>query len=234
MIPKADPKALPHWVCNYRQLNENTVPDNFPLLQIDYILTDCAKGKIWGTIDMTDSFFQTRMHKEDIWKTAVSTPLGTYEWRVMPMGFQNAPSIHQRRVTNALRKYIGRICHIYLDDIVIWSDSLKEHIENVCLIMQALQEAKLYVNKKKTNLFCYEISFLGHKILQKGVEADPSKVDKILQWPIPQNTTEVRGFLGLVCYLNTFLPKLAIQSEILSCLMTKECESMDRSFPKCL
>ena len=87
MIPKADPKALPRWVCDYRQLNANTVPDNFPLPCIDDILADCAKGKIWATIDMTDSFFQTRMHEDDIWKTAVSTPLGSYEWCVMPMGF---------------------------------------------------------------------------------------------------------------------------------------------------
>ena len=135
------------------------------------------------------------MHEEDIWKTAVSTPLGTYEWQVMRMGFHNAPSIHQRRVTNALRKYIGKICHIYLDDIVIWLNLVEEHVSNVRLVMQALRDAKLYVNEKKTNLFCYEISFLGHRILQKGVEVDSSKVDKILQWPIPKNTTEVRGFL---------------------------------------
>lgn len=175
MIPKVDPKALPCWVCDYRQLNANTVPDNFPL--------PCVKGKIWATINMTNSFFQTRMHEDDIWKTAVSTPLGMYKWCIMPMGFQNAPSIHQRRVTNTLRKYIGRICHIYLDDIMIWSDSVEEHIINVRLIMQALQEAKLYVNEKKTNLFVYKISFLRHKISQKGVEVDPRKVNKILESP---------------------------------------------------
>ena len=228
IIPKADPKALPHWVCNYRQLNENTVPDNFTLPRVDDILADCARGRIWASIDMTDSFFQTRMHEDDIWKTVVSTPLRTYEWRVMPMGFRNAPSIHQRRVTNVLRKYIGKICHIYLDDIIIWSDSVEEHITNIHLVMQALREAKLYVNKKKTKLFCYELSFLGHKISQKGVEADLTKVDKILDWPVPKNATEVRAFLGLVRYLNAFLPRLTIQSEILSRLTTKECE---KDFP---
>lgn len=229
IIPKADKNALPRWVCDYRQLNANTIPDNFALPRVDDILADCAKGKIWATIDMTDSFFQTRMHPDDIHKTAVTTPFGNYEWCVMPMGFRNSPAIHQRHVTNALRKYIGKICHIYLDDIVVWSDSLEEHIRNVNTIMEALRKAKLYVNEKKTHLFCSEIHFLGHKISQKGIEADGSKVDKILDWPVPKNANEVRAFLGLVRYLNAFLPRLATQSNILSRLTTKEC---DKNFPE--
>ena len=162
---------------------------------------------------MTDSFFQTRMHPDDIHKTAVTTPFGNYEWCVMPMGFQNSPAIHQRRVTNALHEYIGRVCHIYLDDIVIWSNTIEEHIVNVNKIMEALRKAKLYVNEKKTHLFCYEIKFLGHKISQMGIEADESKVDKT-NWPVPKNAGEVRAFLGLVRYLNAFLPRLAAQSHI--------------------
>ena len=229
IIPKADKSALPRWVCDYRQLNENTIPDNFSLPRVDDILADCAKGKIWATIDMTDSFFQTRMHPDDIHKTAVTTPFGNYEWCVMPMGFRNSPAIQQRRVTNALRQYIGKICHVYLDDIIVWSDSLDEHIKNVRTIMDALRKAKLYVNPKKTHLFCYEIKFLGHIISQKGIEADGSKVDKILDWPVPKNANDVRAFLGLVRYLNAFLPRLATQSHILSRLTTKEC---DKNFPE--
>lgn len=198
IIPKKNPSALPRWVCDYRQLNANTIPDSFPLPLIDDILADCARGKIWGTIDMTDSFFQTRMHPDDIHKTAVSTPFGLYEWLVMPMGFRNAPAIHQQRVTNALRHLIGKICHVYLDDIVIWSDSVDEHIKNTCTVMQALLDAKLYVNEKRTHLFCTSITFLGHRISQFGIEADDTKASRILDWPIPTSATEVRQFLGLI------------------------------------
>ena len=111
LIPKADPTILPRWVNDYRQLNENTVTDSFPIPRINDILADCAKGKIWATLDMTISFFQMRMHPDDIPLTAVNTPWGLYEWLVMPMGIKNAPSIHQQRVTAALWPYIGRICH---------------------------------------------------------------------------------------------------------------------------
>ena len=229
IIPKADPKALPRWVCDYRQLNANTVPDNYPLPRIDEILSDCAKGRIWAKLDMTDSFFQTRMHPDDIKYTAVSTPQGAFEWLVMPMGFRNAPAIHQRRVAMALQKHIGKICHVYLDDIIIWSQTAEEHIRNVKTILNALKNANLYANRNKTSLFCHEINFLGHKISHAGIEADNRKVEKILNWPRPKSATEVRRFLGLVRYLSVFLPRLAIQSEVLTALTLKSCE---KHFPE--
>ena len=95
IIPKANPNILPRWVNDYQQLNENTVTDSHPLLRIDDILNDCTKGKIWGTIDMTNSFFQMHMHPDHVHLTAVNMPLGLYEWLVMPMGLKNAPAIHQ-------------------------------------------------------------------------------------------------------------------------------------------
>ena len=150
IIPKADPNVLPCWVNNFWQLNENTVTDSHPLPHIDDILNNCAKGKIWAKLDMTNSFFQTWMHPDNIPYTAVSAPFGLYEWLVMPMGLKNTPVIHQRRVTKALGALIEKICHIYLDDIIIWSNSLEEHNKNVALVLQALADAQLYCNPKKT------------------------------------------------------------------------------------
>jgi hypothetical protein len=86
LIPKADRSALPRWVNDFRELNANTVHDVFPLPRIKDILADCAKGKIWSTIDFTDSFFQTRLHPDSVKYTAVTTPVGLYEWLVMPQG----------------------------------------------------------------------------------------------------------------------------------------------------
>lgn len=94
--------------------------------------------------------------------------------------------------------------------------------------MQALQDAKLYVNEKKTHLFCVEIYFLGHHVSQYSIQAEGSKVSKILDWPAPTSATEVRQFLGLVCYISTFLPHLAPHTAVLNKLTTKEAE---RVFP---
>ena len=228
IIPKADPTVLPRWVNDYRQLNENTITDSHPLPRIDDILNDCAKGKIWAKLDMTNSFFQTKLHPNHVSLTAVSMPFGLYEWLVMPMGLKNAPAIHQRRVTKALGALIGKICHIYLDDIIIWSNSIEEHEINISKVLCALQDAHLYCNPDKTSLFCYDINFLGHNISECGIEADTSKTERILNWPTPMTATQVRQFLGLVRYISVFLPKIADHTAMLTELTHKEC---DKNFP---
>jgi len=127
-------------------------------------------------------------------------------------------------VTLALRLYIGKICHIYLDDIAIWSNSIDDHEKNVSTILQALWDARLYVNPEKTHLFCLEINFLGHHISPQGMEADPKKADCILAWPKPKSATNVHVFLGLVHYLAAFLPSLAEHTGILMELTMKDAE----------
>ncbi len=105
---------------------------------VDNILADCGKGKIWCTIDLTDNFYQTRIHLQDIHKTAVSTPFGTYKWHMMPHGFHNSPAIHQCRVSNALCEYIGKICHIYLDNCCVWTSNVKDAAIKIRKIFKAL------------------------------------------------------------------------------------------------
>ena len=131
LILKADPTMLLRWVNDYCMLNDNTIPDHYLLPWIKMILSDCPKGSIWAKIDMMNSFFQTWVHPNDMKFTAVMTPFGLYEWVIMPMGCQDTPVTHQRRMNKALRKHIGKICHVYLDDIVIWSNSIVEHQENI-------------------------------------------------------------------------------------------------------
>ena len=219
---------LPRWVNDYRKINANTVTDTYPLPRIDDILADCAKGKIWGKIDMTNSFFQTRMHPDDIQYTAVMTPHGAFEWLVMPMGFKNSPPTHQRRMNQALRHLIGKICHVYLDDIIIWSQTLEEHQRNVETVLLALRNAHLLCSPKKTSLFCTEIDFLGHHISARGIEPDASKIERIANWKSPRSSKDVRAFLGLVRYIAVFLPKLADFTHVLTPLTTKAC---DKLFP---
>ncbi|KAJ2935618.1 hypothetical protein H1R20_g1477, partial [Candolleomyces eurysporus] len=223
LIPKADPAALPRWVIDYRQLNRNVRLDKTPLPRIDDILADAAKGRYWAKFDMTNSFFQTRMHPEDVPLTATSTPLGLFEWTVMPMGFKNSPQIHQRRMRRALAKYVGKFCHVYLDDIIVWLSSLEEHLRNLRLILNAVRAHKLFLNAKKSVLCCTELNFLGHIIGRDGIRPDGSKVERVLNWPVPHSAKDVRRFLGLVRYLDPFLPQLARHAEVLNKLTGKEC-----------
>jgi RNase H-like domain found in reverse transcriptase/Reverse transcriptase (RNA-dependent DNA polymerase)/Integrase zinc binding domain len=177
---------------------------------------------------MTNSFFQTRVHPDDVHLTTVTTLLGLYEWLAMPMGLRNSPAIHQRRMTAALREHLGKICHIYLDDIIIWSNTVAEHARHIELIMASLRKARLHCNPHKCNFFQREVDFLGHHISERGIEPNSSKVEKILNWPVPKSSTDVRAFLGLVRYISVFLPKLADHTCILTPLTTKDCR---KKFP---
>jgi hypothetical protein len=229
IIPKKDPTVLPRWVNDYRQLNSNTVTDSFPIPRVDDVIADAAKGKIWSVLDMTNSFFHTRVEPESIPLTAITTLFGLYEWLVMPMGLKNAPPIHQRRVTNALRDHIGKICHVYMDDIIIWSETIAEHAEHVRMIMHCMREHGLCLNEKKSKFFLLEVNFLGHHISRRGVEASNEHVVKILDWPTPKSASQVRAFLGIVRYIAAFLPALAEHTQVLTPLTMKDC---DKDFPE--
>ena len=222
LVPKTDNTVLPRWVNDYHILNSNTVLDAHPLPWVDDILAECGKGKIWSKSDMTNSFFQTLVHPDDVPLTAVTTPFGLYEWVVMPMGLKNSPPIHQRRMTNALHEHIGCICHVYLDDVIIWSDNLIDHKKHVNMVMEALQKAHLYLNAKKCYFFLTEVDFLGHHISARGIEPQSSKCEKIMNWPMPKSATDVRSFLGLVQYISAFLPNLADHTVVLTLLTTKD------------
>lgn len=140
---------------------------------------------------MTDSFFYTKMDPDSIHLTTVPTLLGLYKWLVMPQGLRNVPPVHQQQVTTALCSFLGIFAHIYLDDIIIWSNSVEEHTEQIKLIMDTLCKAQLYCNPKKLKFYLTELVFLGHQISQQGIKACSLKVDKILNWPIPKMASGV-------------------------------------------
>ncbi|SGY12583.1 BQ5605_C011g06548 [Microbotryum silenes-dioicae] len=178
-------------------LNKHTVKDRTPLPLPDDILSMCSNAQFWAKIDMTNSFFQTKMAEEDIPKTAVSTPWGLYEWTIMPMGLCNAPATHQQCVNEALQGLLGTICFVYLDDITIFADTLEEHEARVRQVLDALRRAKLYCSPTKTNLATTECSFLGHIINRAGVHADPKKIQRIEDWALPKTVKELRGLSSI-------------------------------------
>ena len=225
IISKTDPTVLLYWVNNYWHLNHLTISDNYPLPWINDILADCAKGRIWGKINMRNSFFQTLVHSDHVKYTMTLTPFSLWEWVVMPMGMRNFVAMHQWWVTLALKELIRKICHVYLDDIIIWSSSLDKHKKNVEVVLEALKVANLYCSSNKSMLFSTKINFLRHHISAWGIEADLSKVFHILNWLAPTTVKHVRQFLGLVRYISAFLPSLAEHTTILTPLTRKECNA---------
>src|SRR5436853_5323168 len=144
-----------------------------------------------------------------------------FEWFVQPQGLCNAHGSFQRYMNWVLRKFIGRFCYVYLDDIVIWSNSVEEHIRNVRLILDALREHGIIASLDKSTLAADAIQFLGHIISSKGIEVTQEKVGKIVGSHIPRNIREIREFNGLVNYIGQFIPGLSHWSTVLSGLTKK-------------
>ena len=113
---------------------------------------------------------------------------------------------------------------MYLDDIVIWSDSVADHVKHIDLVMKALLNAKLHLNPNKCAFFRLGIDFLGHHISTSGIEPNSSQIVKIVNWLVLLNSTDVHSFLGLVCYVSAFLPKLVDHSSVLTPLTTKDAQ----------
>jgi len=95
------------------------------------------------------------MHLDSIHLTVITMPFGLYKWMVIPMGLRNSPPIHQRHVADALRELIGKICHIYLDDIVIWSASVEEHERYVRMVLDCLQKTWTALEWKEIRIFLH-------------------------------------------------------------------------------
>lgn len=209
IIPKKDPVALPRWVCDYRTLNKYTVKDRSPLPNVDEAVRLVGTGKVFSIIDQINSFFQTKLREEDVPLTAVKTPFGLYEWAVMPMGLTNGPATHQARVEEALGDLIGRICVVYIDDIVVFSNSVEEHEEHVRQVLEKLRSARLYCSPSKSKLFRRKVNFLGHEISGDGICPDEAKVEKLSKWKTPGSQKQLLRFLGTVQFLKKFIDGLS-------------------------
>src|SRR5579859_1186306 len=161
------------------------------------------------------------------WKSRISTrqhlrlPSVCSSGLSCPQGLCNAVTTFQRFMNWVLRKYIGRFCHMYIDDILVWSDSIAQHRHHMRLICQALWEHGVMLSKSKSILATDKVEFLGFNISYSSIEVTPEKVDKIIGSHIPHNPREVREFNGLVNYIGLFIPGLSHWSTVLSHLTKK-------------
>jgi hypothetical protein len=207
---------------DYRALNKLTVKNTHPLPRIDEMFEQLHGAKLFTKLDLASGYHQVRMAPEDIEKTAFKTKYGLYEYVVMPFGLTNAPSTFQHLMNNVLHPYVDRFVMVYLDDILIYSNTPEKHAEHLRLVLSALRKAQLYCKMSKCSFFQTEVDYLGHLITDKGVTVDPRKLESILAWPTPTNVGELRSFLGLVQYYAKFVHNFAELAFPLTQLLKKE------------
>ena len=156
-------------------------------------------------MDLRSGYYQIRVRDEDIPKTGIRTRYGSYEFRVMPFGLTNAPSIFQTLMNGIFADFVDDFMLIYLDDILIFSETEEEHLKHVQRVLERLREHRLYAKLSKCEFNKKTVEFLGHVVADGKVIMQQKKIDAIMEWPTPRNVTEIQSFLGLANYYRGFI-----------------------------
>ena len=189
-----------------RRLNNRTVKDAYSLPRIESILDSLGGAQIFTTLDLKAGYWQVEMAEECKAYTAFTCgPLGFYECDTMPFGATNAPATFQRLMHDCLGDLNMNWCIVYLDDIIIFSDTKEEHIKRLEAVFQKLMAAGLKLKPTKCFFFRDEIEYLGHVVSGKGISTNPKKIEAVTKWPTPKTVYDVRSFLGFVGYYRRFI-----------------------------
>ena len=184
--------------------------DAYSLPRIEETL-DCLNGVQWFTsLDLKLGDLQVKLDEENKALTTFTVgPLGFYQCERIPFGLTNALATFQRLMESCLGDMHLKWVIIYLDDIIIFSKTPKEHIQRLRGVFQKLHEVGLKLKPKKCEFFKTRISYLGHIVSRSGIECDPKKIEAIKNWKRPTTVHDVRSFLGFTNYYRRFIHKYA-------------------------
>ncbi len=190
---------------DYRQLNGKTRKDAFPLPRIEESLDALCGAQWFSTLDLASGYNQVPVAEGDKCKTAFCTPFGLFEFNRMPFGLCNAPSTFQRLMERMFGDQRFQTLLLYLDDIIIFSSTIVQHLESMEMVFVRLQQEGLKAKLEKCCFFRKEVSYLGHVVSKEGVSTDPAKISVVAEWKRPTNVTELRSFLGFTSYYRRFV-----------------------------
>lgn len=203
-IKKKDGTLRP--VQDYRKLNDMTIKNRYPLPLIQELI-DKLKGAKWFTkMDVRWGFNNIRIHEGDEWKAAFRTNRGLFEPTVMFFGLTNSPATFQSFMNHILKELIdeGHVI-VYLDDILIFTDTLEEHRQIVRRVLEILRQNKLYLKPEKCEFEVNEVEYLGVIVGGGKVRMDPKKVESVRAWREPTKKREVQSFLGFCNFFRRFI-----------------------------
>jgi hypothetical protein len=228
-VPKPGNKL--RFCVDYRRVNLVTKDDKGPIPQTEDLIDSLQGANLFSALDLASGYYQLAIDEESRPVTAFPTPLGLFQWRVMPMGLSNAPAIFQRTMNSILAKHIADgFCLVYLDDIVIYSKSITEHAAHLDAVLTSLRDHNLFCQLPKCVWAQESIKYLGHIVSGKGILPDPDKVKALDDWGTPQHLTEhtddnistserlskrkqlvheCRRLLGFMNYFARFVPQYA-------------------------
>lgn len=205
---------------DFRRLNKVTKTNSWPLPLIDDLLDQLGKASYFTSLDLKSGYWQVQVQEEDKEKTAFTCHRGLFEFNVMPFGLCNAPQIFSELMSVVLQG-LDSCALAYLDDILIFSETLEQHEQHIKTVFDRLRKHGLKLKAKKCSFLKEQTQYLGFIIDKTGVKPDPNKVAAIRSLPSPTTVREVRSFIGMCSYYRRFVPNFSKIAEPLVSLTKK-------------
>ncbi|KAM2418624.1 hypothetical protein ACFX1W_025288 [Malus domestica] len=190
---------------DYRALNKITIKNKYPLPLIADLFDQLGEARYFTKLDLRSGYYQVRIAPGDESKTAMVTRYGAFEYKVMPFGLTNAPATFCTLMNKVFHPYLDKFVVVYIDDIVVYSKTLEEHVKHLRIVFKTLREHELYVKKEKCSFATKEVEFLGHKIKEGKLMMEKGKIKAIQEWEPPTKVPTLRSFLGLTNYYRRFI-----------------------------
>ena len=204
-MPKKDEKWMVRM--DFTNLNKACPKDSFPLPKIDQLVDSMAGHKRTSFLDAYRGYHQITMEKADQEKTTFITPKGTFCYKRMPFGLENAGATYQRLVTKIFQDLIGKTMEAYVDDMVVKSKEKVAHEEDLKSVFDILRRHKLKLNASKCSFGVSLGKFLGYIVTQRGIEANPDQILTVQKVEQPSSRKEMQKLTGMLAALNHFVER---------------------------
>src|ERR1700710_1940698 len=163
-------------------------------------------AQLFTKLDLRDGYYLVRIKQGDEWKTAFCTRYGYFEYTIMPFGLANGPATFQAMMNEVLKEFLDQGVVVYIDDVLIYTKTLEDHVILLTKVLKRLEEYGLVVAPHKSIFHTRKVEFLGYILTPKGISMSPEKVEDVLAWASPRCVKDVQIFMGFADFYRRFIP----------------------------